>query len=92
MVWVLDDERFPHAVTLGSRSERCKHVHLPVLQEFFLIVNADLTLLPTLIPLSGVGTTCPSSCCDKDSAFIFTTGRLPDVNWDAAAMQLGPTA
>jgi hypothetical protein len=21
-----------------------------------------------------------SSCCDKDSAFIFTTGRLPDVN------------
>jgi hypothetical protein len=20
-----------------------------------------------------------SSCCDKDSAFIFTTGRLPDV-------------
>jgi hypothetical protein len=37
-------------------------------------------LLPTLIPLSGVGTTCFSSCCDKDSAFIFTTGRLPDVN------------
>jgi hypothetical protein len=21
-----------------------------------------------------------SSCCDKDSAIIFTTGRLPDVN------------
>jgi hypothetical protein len=37
-------------------------------------------LLPTLIPLSGVGTTCFSSCCDKYSAFIFTTGRLPDVN------------
>jgi hypothetical protein len=35
---------------------------------------------PTLIPLSGVGTTCFSSCCDKDSAIIFTTGRLPDVN------------
>jgi hypothetical protein len=31
-----------------------------------------LTLLlpPTLIPLSGVGTTCLSSCCDKDSAII----------------------
>jgi hypothetical protein len=28
--------------------------------------------LSTLIPLSGVGTTCFSSCCDKDSAFIFT--------------------
>jgi 4-diphosphocytidyl-2C-methyl-D-erythritol kinase len=37
-------------------------------------------LLPTLIPLSGVGTTCFSSCCDKDTAIIFTTGRLPDVN------------
>jgi hypothetical protein len=24
--------------------------------------------------------TCFSSCCDKDSAFIFTNGRLPDVN------------
>jgi hypothetical protein len=39
-----------------------------------------LLLLPTLIRLSGVGITCFSSCCDKDSAFIFTTGRLPDVN------------
>jgi hypothetical protein len=37
-------------------------------------------LSPTLIPLSGVGATCFSSCCDKDSAIIFTTGRLPDVN------------
>jgi hypothetical protein len=37
-------------------------------------------LPPTLIPLSGVGTTCFSSCCDKDSAIIFTTGYLPDVN------------
>jgi hypothetical protein len=37
-------------------------------------------LPPTLIPLSGVGTTCFSSCCDKDSAIIFTTGRLPDVS------------
>jgi hypothetical protein len=34
------------------------------------------------IPLSGVGTTCFSLCCacDKDSAIIFTTGRLLDVN------------
>jgi hypothetical protein len=30
--------------------------------------------------LSEVGTTCFLSCCDKDSAIIFTTGRLPDVN------------
>jgi hypothetical protein len=37
-------------------------------------------LFPTRIPLSGVGATCFSSCCDKDSAIIFTTGRLPDVN------------
>jgi hypothetical protein len=35
---------------------------------------------PTPISLSGVGTTCFSSCCDKDSAIIFTTGRLPDFN------------
>jgi hypothetical protein len=32
--------------------------------------------LPTL---NGVDTKCFSSCCDKDSAIIFTTGRLPDV-------------
>jgi hypothetical protein len=31
-------------------------------------------------PLSGVGTKCFSSCCDKDSAIIFTPGHLPDVN------------
>jgi hypothetical protein len=35
------------------------------------------SLLPrTLIPLSVVGTTCFSSCCDKDSAIILATGRL----------------
>jgi hypothetical protein len=32
------------------------------------------------IPLKGVGTTCFSSCCDKDSAFLFTASRLPEVN------------
>jgi hypothetical protein len=37
-------------------------------------------LLPTLILLSGVDTTCFSSCRDKDSSIIFTTGRLPNVN------------
>jgi hypothetical protein len=31
---------------------------------------------PTLIPLSGVGTTYFSSFCDKDSAFILKTIRL----------------
>jgi hypothetical protein len=45
-----------------------------------LKVFTNRLFLPTLIPLSTVGTTCFSSCCDKDSAFIFTTGRLPDVN------------
>jgi hypothetical protein len=35
-------------------------------------------LPPTLIPLSGVDTTYFLSSCDKDSAIIFTTGRLPD--------------
>jgi hypothetical protein len=29
---------------------------------------------------SGIGTTCFSSCCDKHSAIIFTTGRLSDIN------------
>jgi hypothetical protein len=37
----------------------------------------DYSILPpNLIPLSEVGTTCFSSCCDKDSAFIFTTWKL----------------
>jgi hypothetical protein len=40
----------------------------------------NLFLLPTLIRLNRDGTTCFSSCCDKDFAIIFTTGRLPDVN------------
>jgi hypothetical protein len=35
---------------------------------------------PTIAPLNVVGTTCFASCCDKDSAIILTTGRLPDVN------------
>jgi hypothetical protein len=42
--------------------------------------TTSLLLPPTLIPLSGVGTTCFSSCCDKDLAIILTTSRLPDVN------------
>jgi hypothetical protein len=42
-------------------------------------VLPKLFLIPTLIPLRGVGTTCFTSCCDKDSAIIFMTGRLPDV-------------
>jgi hypothetical protein len=53
-----------------------------------------LLLFPTLIPLSGVGKTCFSSCCDKESAIIFTTGRLPDVNppwnWSFSVKQLVP--
>jgi hypothetical protein len=38
------------------------------------IVNIIYNLPPTLIPLSGNGTKCFLPCCDKDSAFIFTTG------------------
>jgi hypothetical protein len=37
-------------------------------------------LLPTLIPLSGVGTACFHHVAIKIQHFIFTTGRLPDVN------------
>jgi hypothetical protein len=39
-----------------------------------------LLLFPIHIPLSGVGTTCFSSYCHKDSAIIFTTGCQPDIN------------
>jgi hypothetical protein len=48
-----------------------------------IIISLLMSLLllpPTIIPLSGVGRTCFSSCCDKDSTIIFTTGRLLDVN------------
>jgi hypothetical protein len=47
----------------------------------------------TLMPLSGVGTTCFSSCCDKDSETIFTTDRLPDVNlpWNWSILFKLPT-
>jgi hypothetical protein len=46
-----------------------------------IMSDLPMSLLPpTLIPLSGVGTTCFSSCYDKKSAIIFTTSRLPDVN------------
>jgi hypothetical protein len=44
-------------------------------------VSVHNTLFSTLIPFIGFGTTCFSSCCcEKDSAIIFTTGRMPDVN------------
>jgi hypothetical protein len=39
-----------------------------------------ILLFPTLILLGRIGTTCFVSCHDKDSAIIFTSGRLPDVN------------
>jgi hypothetical protein len=52
---------------------------------FSAINNNSNSLFLTLIPLSGVGTTCFSSCCDKDSEIVFSTGRLPDesppYNW-----------
>jgi hypothetical protein len=37
-------------------------------------------LLPTVIPLKGVGTTCLHHVFDKDKAIICMTDRLPDVN------------
>jgi hypothetical protein len=49
-------------------------------------------LFTTLIPLSGVGTTCVSSCCDKDSAFIITTGRVTSTLLESNDLQPGPTA
>jgi hypothetical protein len=39
---------------------------------FYFVFNLFL-FLPTLIPLSGVGTTCFSLYCNKDSAIIFMT-------------------
>jgi hypothetical protein len=44
------------------------------------IVWRKCLLIPTLIPLSRVGTTCFSSFFHKDLVIIYTTGRLPDVN------------
>jgi hypothetical protein len=58
----------------------------PVNMNKILFLAFLILLLPPLIPLSGVGTTCFAciymfiTICDKDSIIIFTTGRLPDVN------------
>jgi hypothetical protein len=46
-----------------------------------LVEVRSLLLPPTLIPLSGVGTTCFSSCCDKDSAFILRPAACLTSNW-----------
>jgi hypothetical protein len=43
----------------------------------FILCYDVSSSFPHPFPLSGVGTTCFSSCCDKDSAIIFTAGRLP---------------
>jgi hypothetical protein len=48
---------------------------LAAISQFFLL---NFFHSPTLIPLSEVGTTCFSSCCDL--ALIFTIGHLPVVN------------
>jgi hypothetical protein len=62
----------------------CKLFYVFTLKRFTLNMKIgnknDFFLFPTLIPLNGVGTTFFSSCFDKDSAFIFATGRLPDFN------------
>jgi hypothetical protein len=36
-----------------------------------IFITLSFFLFPTLIPLSGVSTTCFAPCCDKDSAFYF---------------------
>jgi hypothetical protein len=56
------------------------YIHLLARIHNTSLISTCFFLLPKLIPLSGVGTTCFSSCCDKNWAIIFTTGRLPDVN------------
>jgi hypothetical protein len=46
-----------------------------------LLIGLNIIFLfLTLIPLSGVGIQCFLSCCVKDLATIFTTGRLPNIN------------
>jgi hypothetical protein len=61
-----------------------KHVHQSLYYKNVIGKYVSL-LLPTLIPLSRRpdDPTCRYnifSSCDKDSTFIFMTGRLPDVN------------
>jgi hypothetical protein len=72
---------------------------------FFLLVKQSsqscrlnvLLLSPTPILLSGIGRTCFSSCCDKDSAIIFTAACLTSsllktgVGANGCTMQPGPT-
>jgi hypothetical protein len=71
---IFDDCKYKRKAYIRCRwSDKCFIGHVVSTINIF-------SLLPTLIPPSGVGTTCFSSCCDKDSAIIFTTGRLPDVN------------
>jgi hypothetical protein len=44
----------------------------------FLLLLLMILLFFTFIPLSRYNMF--SSCCNKDSAIVFTTDRLPDVN------------
>jgi hypothetical protein len=46
----------------------------------YALVASYLLLFPTLILLSGVGTTCSHHGVIKIRHIFFTTGRLPDVN------------
>jgi hypothetical protein len=42
--------------------------------------NVTHLLFPTLIPRGSQYNIFFSSCCNKDSSIIFTTGYLPDIN------------
>jgi hypothetical protein len=57
-------------------------MHLLICVGFGLIGYVPNTLYIFFFSLflTGVGTTRFSSWCDKDSAIVFTTGRLPEVN------------
>jgi hypothetical protein len=75
----LGGDRLLAGILFGGRSKSCC---FPVDHKFIISLLSPLLghrlsswslHPPTLIPLSGVGTTCFSSCCDKDSEIIFTT-------------------
>jgi hypothetical protein len=100
LVYLILSQRF-HKESYQSRDN--KHINSSTdynLVNYYLYCDiiesldsyVSVFLFPTLIPPSGVGTTCFSSCYDKESiqfnsmlywyqgAIVFTIGRLPDVN------------
>jgi hypothetical protein len=58
------------SVVYVRRSLKVKLSDIPLRLLAIHLLIILILLPPTLIPLNGVGTTCFSSCCDKDSAII----------------------